>query len=290
MLDLAVAGLAGGGVYALIGVCLVLSYRVGAVINFSQTFSATLAVFTMTELIDGHGWSLWPAVLVALVIGGLIAGAQGLVMVRLFGDASVLIRSTVTIGMAISFFGLTVRIFHDTLRNFPTMFKGLHVKLGAVTVTGSVIASLVGALGISLAVWLVLGRTRLGVILRAVSGRPTTAELMGVRTTRYVILVWAVAGVLTTAAILLVAPTRRSIPNISFLVVPALAAAVIGSMRSFSLTVAGGLAIGMIESVAQKWAKPDGFSIANYRPGLAFVMVTLALLWTQRRQTWAEER
>jgi branched-chain amino acid transport system permease protein len=61
-------------------------------------------------------------------------------------------------------------------------------------------------------------------------------------------------------------------------------------MRSFFLTVSGGLAIGMIESVAQRWAKSGGFSIANYRSGLAFVMVTLALLWTQRRETWAEDR
>ena len=44
--------------YALIGVCLVLSYRVGAVINFSQTFTATLAVFVMSEFLD-RGWNLW---------------------------------------------------------------------------------------------------------------------------------------------------------------------------------------------------------------------------------------
>ena len=108
---------------------------------------------------------------------------------------------------------------------------------------------------------------------------------MGVRTTRLIVLVWAVAGALTTAAILLVAPSRRTIPSLALLVVPALAAAIVGAMRSFALTVVGGLLIGTIESVALEWG-----TIGNYRPALSFVMVTLALLWSQRRETWSDAR
>ena len=275
--------------YALIGVCLVLSYRVGAVINFSQTFTACFAVFVMSELLD-HGWNLWLAIAVALALGAAIAAFQGWLMARLFSEATVLVRSTVTIGMAISFYGLTVRIFHDTLRTFPPLFKSIRFKIGTVTVTGAVTASILGAIGISLVVWLVLSRTRIGVILRAVSGRPTTAELMGVRTRRYIIGVWGLAGLLTTAAMVLTASTRRSIPNLAFLVVPALAAAVVGSMRSFLLTVIGGIAIGTIESVALQYQRTNGFGIGQYRPALSFVMVTLALLWSQRRVTWGEAR
>jgi branched-chain amino acid transport system permease protein len=290
MMNLAVAGLAPGGVYALIGVCLVLSYRVGAVVNFSQTFTATFAVFVMSELVD-HEWNLWLAIGLAIALGAAIAALQGWIMVRWFSEASVLIRSTVTIGMAVSFFGLTVRIFHDTLRNFPALFKSFNRRpFGDVTVTGAVLASIIGAIGISIAVWLILGHTRLGVILRAVSARPVTADLMGVRTRRYVVLVWAVAGALTTSAIVLTAPTRRNIPNLVFLIVPALAAAIVGSMKSLAATVAGGFAIGMIESVALEWQNPSGFGIGDYRPALSFVMVTLALLWSQRRETWGESR
>jgi branched-chain amino acid transport system permease protein len=100
-----VAGLAGGGVYALIGVCLVLSYRVGAVINFAQTFAATLSVFIMSEFVK-HGWGVWLSIFAAVVIGALIAALQGLIMTRFFSDANVLIRSTVTIGMAITLVGM----------------------------------------------------------------------------------------------------------------------------------------------------------------------------------------
>ncbi len=270
--------------YALIGVCLVLSYRVGAVINFSQTFVATFATFQMTELLD-KGWNKWLAIAAALIIGGAISGLQGWIMAKLFSDATILVRSTVTIGMAISFFALTVRIFHDTLRNFPSLFVSLRMTIGSVTVTGAVIVSVLMSLVIALALYLGLTRTRLGVILRAVSARPTTAELMGVRTTRLIVLIWTVAGVLTCAALILVAPTRRSIPNLALLVIPGLAAAIFGSMRSFSLTVLGGLLIGMLESMAQDWG-----TIGQFRPALSFVMVTAVLMWSQRKETWGESR
>jgi branched-chain amino acid transport system permease protein len=284
VLNLAVAGLAGGGVYALIGVCLVLSYRVGAVINFSQTFVAALATFEMTELID-KGWNQWLAIAFALVVSGVLAGGQGWLMARLFSDSTVLIRSTVTIGMAITFFALTVRIFHDAIRNFPPLFQSMHVTISSVRVTGSVIVSVVLAAGTAVALRLGLTRTRLGVILQAVSARPTTAELMGVRTKRLIVLVWTVAGMLTCVACILVAPSRRSIPNLSLLVIPGLAAAIFGSMTSFTLTVVGGLLIGMLESMALNWG-----AIGNYRPALSFVMVTVVLMWSQRKETWGESR
>jgi branched-chain amino acid transport system permease protein len=280
-----VAGLAGGGVYALIGVCLVLSYRVGAVINFAQTFAATLSVFIMSEFVK-HGWGTWLSIFAAVVIGALIAALQGLIMTRFFSDANVLIRSTVTIGMAITLVGITTRIFPDRGRyEFPSLFNTIHFKLGDVTITGTVIASLTLAIGSSLLIWLLLAKTRLGIILRAVAGRPTTAELMGVRTTRVVTLVWAITGALTTAAIILVAPVRRSVPNLALLVIPGLAAAVVGSMKSLRLTVIGAIVLGMLESKALDWG-----TIGKYRPMLAFVLVTAALLWAQRKETWDEAR
>ena len=271
--------------YALIGVCLVLSYRVGAVINFSQTFSAALAVFIMSEILK-HGANQWVGIGLAIMIGAFFGAVQGFIMAKWFRDANILVRSTVTIGMAISLVGLTVRIFPDRGRyEFPPLFSSFNFRLGGVVLTGALIASLVLAVGASLLIWLGLTGTRIGVILRAVSARPTTAELMGVRTMQLTMLVWAVASALTTAAIILVAPVRRSVPNMALLVIPGLAAAVFGSMRSFGLTVFGGLLLGCLESKALDWG-----TIGEYRPMLSFMVVTAALLWGQRRETWGEAR
>jgi branched-chain amino acid transport system permease protein len=285
MVDLAVAGLAGGGTYAIIGVCIVLLYRVGAVVNFSQTFAPTFAVYFMTDLLEVQGWNLWLSVAAAIVIGIALTAFQGWIMARFFRESNVMVRSTVSMAMAISLLAVCLLRFHDNQRFFPRLFASLTRDVGGVSVTGSVIVILAMALLISAGLWLLLNHTRLGVVLRAVSSRPVTAELMGVSTTRFIVLVWAVAGAITTAVAVLVAPTRGSIPNLVILVIPGLAAAVFGAMRSFTLTIVGGIAIGVVESMSFNWG-----TVGNYSPTLSFIVVTVALLWSQRKETWSDAR
>jgi branched-chain amino acid transport system permease protein len=257
----------------------------GAVVNFSQTFGPAVAVFAMTDFIGIWGLSLWPAFILAVLLGTGIAAVQGLAMATLFRDSTVMVRSAVSMAMAIALFALAVRIFHDTNRIFPGLFTSLSRQVGDVRVSGQVIMAFIGAIAVSVVLWAMLAYTRLGVILRAVSSRPITAELMGVRTTWLIVGVWALAGALTTWAIILVAPTRSSIPNMVSLVIPGLAAAVFGAMRSFGLTIAGGVIIGMIESLALDWGV-----IGNYKPTISFLMISIVLLWSQRKETWSEAR
>jgi branched-chain amino acid transport system permease protein len=285
MIDLAVAGLAGGGTYALVGVCIVLLFRVGAVVNFSQTFAPTFAVYFMTDLLEVQGWNVWVAMAAAIVIAMVLTGFQGWLMARFFRESNVMVRSTVSMAMAISIFAASLLRFHDNQRFFPRLFASLTTNVGDVAVTGAVIMILLIAVVFSIGLWLVLNKTRLGIKLRAVSARPVTAELMGVNTTRVTVLVWALGGAVTTMVLLLVAPTRGSIPSLVTLVIPGLAAAVFGAMRSFTLTIVGGLAIGIIESMSLDWGV-----VGNYGPSISFVVVSAALLWSQRKEMWSEAR
>lgn len=285
MLNLAVAGLAAGGTYALIGVCIVLLNRMAAVVNFSQTAGPVIAVFAMTDFIDTWGWGVWASAALAISLGTAIAAAQGYVMAKLFRESDVLVRSTVSMAMAISLLGIAMRVFHDTNRFFPSFFNSLSFKAGDVRVTGQVVVAFTGAVTVSVFLWLLLRYTRIGVVLRAVSSRPVTAELMGVKTTPLIVGVWAFGGAVTTAAIVLVAPSRNSISAMLLLVIPAMAAAVFGAMRSFGLTVAGGVLLGLLESVALDWEV-----VGRYRPTLSFLMVSVVLLWSQRKESWSEAR
>src|SRR6185503_20249148 len=60
---------------------------------------------------------------------------------------------------------------------------------------------------------------------------------------------WALGGALAvTAAVLIVNITGLQVLELTLLVVPALAAALVGGFRSFPLTLVGGLGIGILES------------------------------------------
>jgi branched-chain amino acid transport system permease protein len=64
---------------------------------------------------------------------------------------------------------------------------------------------------------------------------------------------------------------------LTFLVIPAMAAAMVGRMNSLTATVIGGLAIGVIESLLN--LVPD---VQRYGSATAFVVAILAVMWQQR--------
>jgi branched-chain amino acid transport system permease protein len=68
----------------------------------------------------------------------------------------------------------------------------------------------------------------------------------------------------------------QAIP-LTFMVIPAIAAAVVGRLNSLRATVIGGLVIGVIESVSTTVPQ-----IAPYRSAAPFVVAVLLLLWYQR--------
>ena len=73
MIQSAVAGLISGGAYALLGVCIVLLYRMVGVLNIAQAAIGCLGAYTMLVLY-GFGWPLLVGVLVGmLVTHGLVA-------------------------------------------------------------------------------------------------------------------------------------------------------------------------------------------------------------------------
>jgi branched-chain amino acid transport system permease protein len=62
------------------------------------------------------------------------------------------------------------------------------------------------------------------------------------------------------------------------MVIPAIAAAIAGRLRSLGATVVGGLAIGIVEAVGTPFP-----AVAAYRSAAPFVIAVVAMLWLQRR-------
>ncbi len=282
----AVAGLTAGGTYALLGVCVIFTYRLVAVVNFTGAAIGTSGTFALIALYEA-GFPLWPAVLIGIVVGTIVGILVGLIMTTWFSEASASTKAAVTVALLVGMIAIGLRLTGGQHPHvMPDLFPGSAFRLAGVEVT---IAS---ALTIGLAVLftvlsdLFLNRTRTGLHLRALSERPMAAELLGVRVRLLSILVWAVTGTFTTFALMIIAPQRS--PNfmtLSLLVVPALAAALVGLFRSFWITLAGGIMLGVIEGLASKFD-----SISQYRGAIPFLVVLAVLLWSQREARWDEAR
>ena len=282
----AVAGLTAGGAYALLGVCAAFTYRLVAVVNFAGAAIGASGAFTFSLLAEA-GAPVAVATVAGVLMGGVVGVAVGGVMTTWFAEASATTKAAVAAALLVGLAAVGLRITggqhpHD----FPELFRGSAFRLAGVEVTNTSVATLALAVIFTVAATLFLNRSHVGLQLRALAERPVAAELIGIPVRRLALWIWGVGGAATALALILIAPQRA--PNfltLSLLVVPALAAALIGMFRNFWATLFGGVGIGILEGLAS--VVPG---IGEYRAAAPFVVILAVLLWSQRGALWDEAR
>jgi ABC-type branched-subunit amino acid transport system permease subunit len=153
----------------------------------------------------------------------------------------------------------------------------------AVHVAGVVIpADRFWLAGLVLLVTAVLGmvfhRTRFGLATRAAAESEKGAVLLGHSPVRLAAINWMVAVVLAGGAVILFAPVAGLNPSsTSLLIVPALAAALVGGFRSFWLTAFGGLGIGMAQSLLLQLQSDHPWLPAGIQLGVPFVLIIVIM-------------
>lgn len=286
LLTSAVAGLSAGGAYAILGVCAVFTFRLVAVVNFTATALGAVGAFVMV-IMTQNGIPLFPSVIVGILAGTLASMAVGFVTTIWFSGASQSVKAAVTAALLVCIIALGLRFTGGQHpRAFPDLIGIDGVRLAGVTITATSLVAIALAIVLTLVVEQFLNRTRTGLQLRALSERPMAAELIGIRVRTLAIGVWAVSGAVTSCALMLIAPLRSpDFGSLSLLVVPAFAAALIGSFKSFRIALVGGLAIGIIEGLASGMV-----GLNQYRSAVPFIIILIVLLWSQRGARWDEAR
>lgn len=285
MLDGVISGLISGSAYAILAVCVVMLYRLVGVVNIGLAAIGALGAYVCYSAV-GSGLPLGAAVLAGLVVAGAAAGFSGWVLARWFGQPSETVRAVVSVVILIVILTIGFRLFGDSPRVMPSLLPEASFVLGGVRVSLATAIALALAVAVAVGLTLLLRRTRLGTRLEAMAERPTAVQLLGVNTRLLAMGAWAATGMIATLAMLLIAPTRNpTFETMSFLIVPALAAALVGAFSNVWVAAAGGLAIGAIEGAG---ARIDW--LASYRGALPFAIVIVALIWLRRREVWDAAR
>lgn len=161
------------------------------------------------------------------------------------------------------------------------------VRLLGTTVTENrlLLAALVVAITVVLT--LVFRSTRYGLATRAAEENEKGALLLGIAPDRLGAISWATSSVLAALAVILIEPVSGISPTTtSLLVIPALAAALMGRLESFPITAATGLAIGMVQSLILGYVvRPDVTWIPSWLPTTGLqaivpvVVIVAVLVW-----------
>jgi ABC-type branched-subunit amino acid transport system permease subunit len=126
--------------------------------------------------------------------------------------------------------------------------------------------------------WALFKYTRFGLATRAAAESEKGAVLLGHSPDRLAALNWMAASVLAGGAVILFAPIAGLNPSsTSLLIVPALAAALVGGFKSFWITTIGGLGIGMLQSSLLQLESDYSWLPSGIQLGLPFILIIVIM-------------
>ncbi len=269
-----IAGLSGGGAYALTGLGIVAVFKSSGVLSFAQGGIGMASAYAYWEL-----QSSWGAPAVVSVVGGVLFGALlsavfYLVAVRRLSRASDLARAICTLGLLLFLQSLAAWHYGGSIVSVPSLFgASTHTVFGADITTDTVVVLVVTVVVATLLVGL-FARTRFGCVAQALRERPDVASTVGISPHVVGIFGWTLGGAVAALAGILVLPTTGlAASNATQLLLPAMGAGLISGFTSIWGTVSVGLAIGVAESLLIQHDVWSGF--VNSVP---FLVIVVALV------------
>jgi branched-chain amino acid transport system permease protein len=279
-----VIGLAFGGVYALSGVGLVVLYRATGVLNLAFGAIGAAGALIAYYLINHTSCPEWLAFTVCVLFGGVLNLAYGVIFGPAFARRDPLVKMMGTLALALILLGLMgwrAPAGGAFARFLPLPSSEHHYFIAGTSVNLTQIISVALALMITIAVTVFLRFTRLGTAMRALANDREITATLGVPVRRVEAAAWFGSGLACGAAGLLLPDLLTSLDYsaLTFLVISALAAALIGRLRSLWATFLGGMAVGLAQAVVTPYA-----SVTAYRAAAPFVLAIIALLVLSRHR------
>jgi len=275
-----ILGLAFGGVYSLSGVGTVVLFRATAVLNFASGAVGAAGALVAWTLIELRGTPDIVGYLAAIGVGSAITLGYGLLLGPKFARRDALEKAIGTLGLLLILLGSMSVLWGNDARTLILPTSGLSIQLGSATVNGTQIAAIALALVVTIATTLFLQLTRLGTAMRGMADSREVTAMLGVPVRRVETTAWLFSGVLASIiGILMSGLVGLDIASLTFLIIPVLAAVVMGRLRSLWITFSAGLVIGVIQSSLIAFD-----AVTEYRNITPFVLAIVMLLWLAWRR------
>ncbi|HEY8721422.1 branched-chain amino acid ABC transporter permease [Pengzhenrongella sp.] len=268
-----VQGLAAGSFYALAALGLGIIFGVLGVVNFAHGACYMLGAVVAALLQGEMGLGFFPALVVVPLIMFVVGVLLERFLVRWLVALDPLYNFLLTYGLSLVLVDLVKLRYGVSGLPYrrPEILTG-QVALGPVHLPTYQLFVFVFSVGVCGSVWLLLTRTRIGMIVRASTERPELTRALGVDVGRWVAPVFGFGIALAGVAGVLAAPFRAITADMgSNFVIILFAVVVIGGLGSILGAVVAGFLVGLVEAFGQAYA-PSFAQVA------IFVLMALVIL------------
>lgn len=273
MLDTLVQGILLGGLYTLFAAGLSLVFGIMRLVNLAHGDLIVFAAYLILVGVSMLGLSPFVAVLLAApLMFGLGWLLQSAILNRVLGK-DILPPLLVTFGLSVALQNGLLEGFSADSRRIPAgTLEGASIDLGLVTVGVMPLLTFASAIAVIVALNAIFYRTALGRAFRATSDDAVTAGLMGIEPKRIFAIATGLAMVVVTIAALYLGMRANFDPSIGpARLLYAFEAVIIGGLGSLWGTLAGGVIIGVAQTLGAA-INPEWQILAGH---LAFILVLL---------------
>ena len=274
LLQLVISGIAQGCIYGLIALGFVLIYKATETVSFAQGELMMLGAFGGLVGMTSLGLPYWLAVLCA-VAGMAVFGVvlERLIIRPILGQPAFSVVM-LTIGIDYVARGMITMIpgMGTDTQALPAPYKDEVWNLGPVVLNVEHMVVVAATAVLCVLLFAVFRYSKLGIAMQAASQNQLAAYYMGIPVRRLNGIAWGMAAAVAAVAGLLLAPITFVHANMGFIGLKAFPAAVVGGFGSLPGAIAGGLIIGLVESLSGFYL-PDGF-----KDTAAYIVVLVMLM------------
>jgi branched-chain amino acid transport system permease protein len=266
-------GLINGAFYAMLSLGLAVIFGLLNIINFTHGAQYMLGAFCAWFLLNWFGIGYWAALVIAPVVVGILGIAIERLLLRHIARLDHLYGLLLTFGLALVIEGVFRQQFGSSGQPYtiPAELQGAR-NLGFMFLPNYRAWVILFSLGVCLATWFVIERTRLGAYLRAATENPVLVRAFGIDVPRMVTLTYGGGAALAALAGVMAAPIYQVSPLMgSNIIIVVFAVVVIGGMGSILGAIVSGFALGLIEGLTKVFY-PEASST------VIFVIMALVLL------------
>jgi branched-chain amino acid transport system permease protein len=268
-----VSGVLTGALYAMIGIGLTVVFGVMRIINLAHGEMVMLGMFG--AFWGQKLWKLDP--FVSLLVWTPLMFVAGVLLYRLLlrkiipgGELNTLLY---TAGLSLLVANLALLVWTGDYRTISLSY-GVTVRPFGLAIAVPLAIAFVLAILITVTLGLFLSRTNLGRAIRATSQNPEASVLMGIDVERVAMVTFGLGTALAGAAGVLLAPSLYLYPTVGeLLIVKCFVIVVLGGLGSVPGAIAGGILLGVVESLGAVYVS------GAYKDGIGFVLFLAVLLY-----------
>lgn len=272
-LQVTLNGILLGGLYSLMAVGMSLIWGVMNIVNLAHGALIMLGAYVTYWIFTLYGVDPFLSVPLTMAVMFGLGYALQKFLINLVVRAQLFITLLLTFGIDIVLVNLAQLVWSANLRQVNPPYAGANLEFLGLTIPYVRLMAFGVAVIISVALFILMERTKLGRAIRATSQDLVAARLVGVKVGSVYALTYGIGSALAGAAGALFGMLFPITPNMGgALTLKSFVVAVLGGLGTTAGSVAGGLVLGLAEDIGSTLWGP------TYRDIISFGLLVLLLV------------